>query len=79
MPESAIKFGSYEAAKHLIATIEGHGDPVNIRSTSRFLAGGIAGMISQYASKPQSFYPSLIEPQKVFRISSGYFKVSHAV
>ncbi|KAJ4296455.1 hypothetical protein N0V90_006500 [Kalmusia sp. IMI 367209] len=52
MPESAIKFGSYEAAKRVFATIEGHSDPSKIHSWSKFVAGGMAGMISQFAVYP---------------------------
>jgi solute carrier family 25 phosphate transporter 23/24/25/41 len=47
MPETAIKFGSYEAAKRALANFEGHGDPKNIHSISKFTAGGLAGMIAQ--------------------------------
>ncbi|OCK82635.1 calcium dependent mitochondrial carrier protein-like protein [Lepidopterella palustris CBS 459.81] len=52
MPESAIKFGSYEAAKRVFAKIEGHNDPSQIDSWSKFVAGGIGGMISQFAVYP---------------------------
>ncbi len=47
MPETAIKFGSYEAAKRAFANVEGHGDPQRINSFSKFTAGGVAGMIAQ--------------------------------
>ena len=47
MPESAIKFGSYEAAKRALAQLEGHGDPQNINPYSKFVAGGVGGLISQ--------------------------------
>ncbi|ODH21120.1 hypothetical protein ACO22_05715 [Paracoccidioides brasiliensis] len=47
MPESAIKFGAYEASKRILANLEGHGDPKNLLPTSQFLAGGIGGMVSQ--------------------------------
>jgi solute carrier family 25 (mitochondrial phosphate transporter), member 23/24/25/41 len=47
MPETAIKFGSYEATKRAIANMEGHGDPKKIHPYAKFAAGGIAGMISQ--------------------------------
>lgn len=47
MPETAIKFGSYEAAKRALANLEGHGDPKKINSYSKFTAGGFAGMIAQ--------------------------------
>jgi solute carrier family 25 (mitochondrial phosphate transporter), member 23/24/25/41 len=49
MPESAIKFGSYEAAKRALAQIEGHGNPQEINPYSQFVAGGLGGMFSQYA------------------------------
>jgi solute carrier family 25 phosphate transporter 23/24/25/41 len=52
MPESAIKFGSYEAAKRLFAKVEGHNDPQIIHSWSKFVAGGMAGMVSQFAVYP---------------------------
>lgn len=47
MPETAIKFGSYEAAKRALANFEGHGDPRQINSYSKFTAGGLAGMVAQ--------------------------------
>lgn len=47
MPESAIKFGSYEAAKRALAKLEGHSDPNNINPYSKFAAGGVGGLISQ--------------------------------
>ncbi|KAF2152404.1 calcium dependent mitochondrial carrier protein [Myriangium duriaei CBS 260.36] len=52
MPESAVKFGSYEATKRVISKIEGHGDSKRISSSSQFIAGGIAGMISQAVVYP---------------------------
>ncbi|KAK3706955.1 hypothetical protein LTR37_012454 [Vermiconidia calcicola] len=52
MPESAVKFGSYEASKRAIARLEGHDDPKHIAHASQFAAGGIAGMISQAVVYP---------------------------
>ncbi|KAL7787120.1 mitochondrial carrier domain-containing protein [Trichoderma ceciliae] len=52
MPETAIKFGSYEAAKRALANFEGHGDARNINSYSKFVAGGLAGMIAQFFVYP---------------------------
>jgi solute carrier family 25 (mitochondrial phosphate transporter), member 23/24/25/41 len=52
MPETAIKFGSYEAVKRSLANLEGHNDPKRINQYSRFAAGGIAGMISQFFVYP---------------------------
>lgn len=47
MPESAIKFGSYEAAKRTLAKLEGHDDPKQINGYSKFVSGGVAGMVAQ--------------------------------
>ncbi|OWP02015.1 calcium dependent mitochondrial carrier protein [Marssonina coronariae] len=47
MPESAIKFGSYEFAKRVLAHMEGHDDPKHINPYSKFAAGGVGGLISQ--------------------------------
>ncbi|KAK5134080.1 hypothetical protein LTR08_006970 [Meristemomyces frigidus] len=52
MPESSVKFGGYEAAKKAIAKFEGHHDPKNISQPSQFVAGGMAGMISQAVVYP---------------------------
>lgn len=52
MPETAIKFGSYEAAKRALANLEGHGDPQQLKSFSKFTAGGFAGMIAQFCVYP---------------------------
>ncbi|KAK2759171.1 hypothetical protein FQN54_003271 [Arachnomyces sp. PD_36] len=47
MPESAIKFGAYEASKRAFARLEGHGDPKQLLPSSQFLSGGFGGMVSQ--------------------------------
>ena len=63
MPESAIKFGSYEVqvcerhyqdpadgvqgSKRLLAKLEGHSDPKALRPWSQFFAAGLGGIISQ--------------------------------
>lgn len=52
MPESAIKFGTYEAMKRICARIEGHSSPQQNSSLSRFLSGGIGGMVSQFFVYP---------------------------
>ncbi|XPS75352.1 hypothetical protein M3J09_007448 [Ascochyta lentis] len=52
MPESAIKFGAYEATKRAFAKFEGHNDPGAIHSWSKFVSGGVAGMVSQFAVYP---------------------------
>ncbi|KAK0704918.1 mitochondrial carrier domain-containing protein [Lasiosphaeris hirsuta] len=52
MPESAIRFGSYEASKRFLATYEGHEDPAQISTVSKFVAGGIGGMTAQFCVYP---------------------------
>lgn len=51
MPESAIKFGAYEAAKKALADFEGS-DPKHLHPTSQFIAGGVGGVISQCVVYP---------------------------
>lgn len=46
-PESAMKFGSFEAAKRVLSKIEGVADPSELSRASTFLAGGIGGMVAQ--------------------------------
>ncbi|KAL1644737.1 hypothetical protein SLS58_004199 [Diplodia intermedia] len=46
MPESAVKFGAFEASKRMFAKIEGHGNPRDIHTWSKFMAGGFGGMVS---------------------------------
>ncbi|KAJ8124059.1 hypothetical protein ONZ43_g135 [Nemania bipapillata] len=52
MPETAIRFGAYEAAKNALAGLEGHNDPHNINPYSKFIAGGAAGMAAQFCVYP---------------------------
>ncbi|KAL8912548.1 MAG: hypothetical protein Q9171_002489 [Xanthocarpia ochracea] len=52
MPESAIKFGSYEGSKRILARLEGHDDPKALHPWTQFLAAGLGGMISQFAIYP---------------------------
>lgn len=47
MPESAIRFGCYETAKKALARFEGHDDTKNINVVSKFVAGGLAGVVAQ--------------------------------
>jgi solute carrier family 25 phosphate transporter 23/24/25/41 len=51
MPESAIKFGAYEAAKKFFAKIDGS-SPNHLRPTTQFLAGGIGGAVAQCVVYP---------------------------
>ncbi|TGJ79912.1 hypothetical protein E0Z10_g8864 [Xylaria hypoxylon] len=52
MPETAIRFGAYEAAKNALAGLEGHNDPQSINPYSKFVAGGVAGMVAQFCVYP---------------------------
>ncbi|KAH0553250.1 hypothetical protein GP486_006594 [Trichoglossum hirsutum] len=52
MPESAIRFGSYEAANRVFAKFEGHDDPKQIKNISKYIAGGVGGVISQFSVYP---------------------------
>lgn len=52
MPESAIKFGAYEASKRAMSKVEGHGDAQKISGPARFMAGGIGGIVSQLFAYP---------------------------
>ncbi|KAK3490921.1 mitochondrial carrier domain-containing protein [Neurospora hispaniola] len=52
MPESAIRFGSYEASKRFLAAYEGHNDPSQISTVSKFVAGGMGGMTAQFCVYP---------------------------
>lgn len=51
-PESAIKFWSFEKAKVALSKVEGLEDKNHISTASRFAAGGIAGIVSQFAIYP---------------------------
>jgi len=51
MPESAIKFGAYEASKKALAKIEGS-ESNHLRPMTQFLAGGIGGVVSQCVVYP---------------------------
>ncbi|KAI4132936.1 MAG: hypothetical protein LQ347_002348 [Umbilicaria vellea] len=46
MPESAIKFGSYEGSKRALCRLEGHDDPKSLNPWSQFFAAGLGGIIS---------------------------------
>ncbi|KAG9017317.1 hypothetical protein FRB93_007431 [Tulasnella sp. JGI-2019a] len=64
-PESAIKFLSYESSKRFLAKhVDKVSDPRDISGTSRFVSGGIGGIISQFA-----IYP--LETLKTQMMSSG--------
>ncbi|ODQ79079.1 hypothetical protein BABINDRAFT_38092 [Babjeviella inositovora NRRL Y-12698] len=51
-PESAMKFGSFEAAKRFFARIEGVEDTSQLSKLSTYMAGGFGGVVSQAAVYP---------------------------
>lgn len=52
-PESAIKFYTYESTKRFFARyVEKVNDPRDISGTSRFISGGVAGIVSQAFAFP---------------------------
>lgn len=51
-PESAMKFGSFEAAKRFFARIEGVNDTTKISKISTYLAGGFGGVVAQLTVYP---------------------------
>ena len=52
VPESAIRFGSFEGMKKTFASFEGASSVDNMSAFSRFIAGGLAGAVSQMAVYP---------------------------
>lgn len=52
VPESAIKFYSYETCKSIVATALQCEDKDSIPTSARFLSGGVAGMCAQFAIYP---------------------------
>lgn len=52
VPESAIKFYSYETCKRMIATALDCEDKDAIPTGARFLAGGVAGICAQFSIYP---------------------------
>ncbi|KAL6450642.1 SAL1 Calcium-binding mitochondrial carrier SAL1 [Candida maltosa Xu316] len=51
-PESAMKFGSFEAAKRFFARLEGVENVSQISKVSTYLAGGFGGVIAQLTVYP---------------------------
>lgn len=71
MPESAIKFGAYEASKRALAKLEGHHDPKHLHPASQFLAGGVGGVVSQCVVYPLDtlklyvYFPKTLLPSQL--------------
>ncbi|CAH2353112.1 truncated non-functional calcium-binding mitochondrial carrier Sal1p-1 [[Candida] railenensis] len=51
-PESAMKFGSFEATKRFLAKIEGVEDTSKLSKVSTYMAGGIGGICGQFMVYP---------------------------
>lgn len=51
-PESAMKFGSFEATKRFLARVEGVSDTSQLSKVSTYLAGGIGGVVAQFTVYP---------------------------
>lgn len=51
-PESAIKFGSFEMAKRIMARLENVKDTSELSRLSTYIAGGLAGVCAQFSVYP---------------------------
>ncbi|CDF89593.1 ZYBA0S04-07998g1_1 [Zygosaccharomyces bailii CLIB 213] len=52
-PESSMKFGSFEVTKKLMSRLEGtKGETENMSKLSTYIAGGLAGVVSQFSVYP---------------------------
>lgn len=51
-PESAMKFGSFEATKRFLSRVEGVQDTSQLSKVSTYLAGGIGGVCGQFTVYP---------------------------
>lgn len=51
-PESAMKFGTFESTKRVLARIEGVDDTSKLSRMGNYLAGGLGGVVSQFAVYP---------------------------
>ncbi|AGO14212.1 AaceriAER419Wp [[Ashbya] aceris (nom. inval.)] len=51
-PESAMKFGSFELAKRVMARLEGRGETEELSRLSTYVAGGLGGIMAQFSVYP---------------------------
>ncbi|KAH3669189.1 hypothetical protein WICMUC_005028 [Wickerhamomyces mucosus] len=51
-PESAMKFGSFEFVKKILASIENVDDTTKLSKVSTYIAGGLGGVFSQFTVYP---------------------------
>ncbi|EDO16928.1 hypothetical protein Kpol_1020p37 [Vanderwaltozyma polyspora DSM 70294] len=52
LPESSMKFGSFELTKKIMTKIEGCKDPSELSKVSTYIAGGLAGVVAQFSIYP---------------------------
>ncbi|KAM0815001.1 putative Mitochondrial carrier domain-containing protein [Seiridium cardinale] len=72
MPETAMRFGAYEAAKRTLAQLEGHGDTKHINPYSKFAAGGLAGMTAQFFVYPMDTLKFRLQSEYVAGGARGF-------
>ncbi|KAK6084168.1 Calcium-binding mitochondrial carrier SAL1 [Seiridium cupressi] len=72
MPETAMRFGAYEAAKRTLAQLEGHGDTKHINPYSKFAAGGLAGMTAQFFVYPMDTLKFRLQSEYVAEGARGF-------
>ncbi|SCU85215.1 LAMI_0C10506g1_1 [Lachancea mirantina] len=51
-PESAMKFGSFELAKKMMARLEGIKDVSELSKVSTYISGGMGGVVAQFSVYP---------------------------
>lgn len=83
-PESAMKFGTFEAAKRLFARIEGVQDTSEISRFATFISGGMGGVVAQFTVYPidtlkfriqcEAQFSKLRGNQLLFETASQMFK-----
>lgn len=83
-PESAMKFGTFEAVKRLFARIEGVEDSSEISRFATFISGGLGGVVAQFTVYPidtlkfriqcEAQFSKLRGNQLLFETASQMFK-----
>jgi solute carrier family 25 phosphate transporter 23/24/25/41 len=71
VPESAIKFWAFESAKSLLAKATDAEDKNSISVGARFIAGGMAGLCSQF-----TIYPYVLRSKKLQLVPALTFSFS---
>ncbi|GAA5812888.1 hypothetical protein MFLAVUS_006348 [Mucor flavus] len=79
VPESAIKFYSYESCKQLFANILHCEDKDSIPTTARFAAGGMAGICAQFSIYPLETLKTRIMAHQVSNGNTSINKKSPSI